>query len=224
MILLRASTSYDSPSTQATTTWRMVEKQPDDHPHIQGLFSWAEKARRLGVGDAGLKIDRPFIPDQEVDAYFEDIRKTRKLLTALYPDGNHKLDPETIRKNYCKVFLILLLTGNGCSISNFVCHHSLRDQHLPFRTRPLHFPHSPNVDFFTSFCHQQWEFCAQIFDYGTDQQFDAKDLILPIISIEKLGGGGSATVHKIGLHPAYNKLGRNRAPQNVRYIAECQFF
>ena len=202
----------------------MVEPQPDDHRHIQGLFSWAEKARRLGVGDAGLKIDRPFIPDQEIEAYFEDIRETKKLLAALYPDGNLQLDPETIRKKYPKVFLILLLTGNGRFISHFVRHDRLCDQYLPFTTRPLEFPHNSNVDLFTSFYHQQWEFCAQIFHDGPDQQFDAKDLILPIISIEKLGGGGSATVHKIGLHPAYNKLGGNSAPRNVRNIAECHFF
>ena len=224
MVLLRASTPNDSPSTKATTTSRMVEQQPDNHPHIQDLFSWAEKARRLGVGDAGLKIDRPFIPDQEVEACFEDIRKTRKLLAALYPDGNTQLDPETIRKMYPKVFLILLLTGNGRFISHFVRHASLSDQYLPFETRPHQFPSTPNDDFFASFCHRQWEFCAQIFHNGTDQDFDAKDLILPIISIEKLGGGGSATVHKIGMHPAYNKLGPNSTPRNVRNIVECQFF
>ena len=228
MVLLRASTPNDSPSTKTTTTSRMVEQQPDNHPHIQDVFSWAEKARRLGVGDAGLKIDRPFIPDQEVEAYFEDIRKIRKLLAALYPNGNPKLDPETIRKEYPKVFLILLLTGNGRFISHFVRHASLCDQKLPFQPRPHQFPHTSNDDsnddFFASFCHRQWEFCAQIFHNGTDQDFDAKGLILPIISIEKLGGGGSATVHKIGLHPAYNKLGPNSTPRNVRNIVECQFF
>lgn len=202
----------------------MVDQQPDDHPHIQELFSWAKEARRLGVGDTGLKLDRPFIPDPETKAYLKDIRKIKNLLAALDPDGNPQLDPETIRNKYPKVFLILLLTGNGRFISHFVRHDSLCDQYLPFRTRPHEFPHTSNIDFFTSFCRQQWEFCAQIFHYGTDQRFDEKDLILPIISIEKLEGGGSATVHKIGLHPAYNELGHNRIPQNVRSIAECQLF
>ena len=202
----------------------MVEKQHDDHPHIQNLLSWAKEARQLGVGDAELKIDRPFIPDQEVKAYLKDTRTIKDLLAALDLDGNPRLDPETIRKEYPKVFLILLLTGNGRFISHFVHHGSLCDQYLPFRTRPHEFPDDSNIDLFASFCRQQWEFCAQIFHDGPDQHFNTKDLILPIISIEKLGGGGSATVHKIGLHPAYNKLGRNRILRNVRNIAECPLF
>ena len=202
----------------------MVEQQPDNHPHIQDLFSWVEKARRLGVGDAGLKIDRPFIPDPEIEAYFEDIRQTRKLLAALDPDDNLQLDPERIRKKYPKVFLILLLTGNGRLISSFVPHDSLCDQYLPFQTRPHKFPHISNDDLFASFCHRQWEFCAQIFHDGTDQDFDAKDLILPIISIENRRGGGSATVHKIGLHPAYNKLGRNSTLRHVRKSQSANSF
>lgn len=200
----------------------MVEPQLDDNPHIQELLTWYEGARQLGIGNAGLEIDRPFIPDPEIEALFEDIRATKKLLAALFPNGNPQVDPETIRKKYTKVFLILLLTGNGRFIAWFVRHDSLCDRYLPFRSRPAGFPNSTtNGDFFPSFCREQWAFCARIFQFGIHQHFDAKDLILPIISKEKLGGGGSAIVHKINLHPAYNKLGRESLPRDVRYIAEC---
>ena len=188
----------------------MVEQQPEDHPDIQHLFKWAEGVRQLGVGDAELKTNRPFIPDSEIEAYLGDDRRIRKLLAAVKPGGNSQLNPVNIRTKYPKVFLILLLTGNGHFIAYFVRHDSLCDQYLPFRTKPQQFPHASKGDLFELFCSRQWEFCAQIFHDGDDQQFDAKDLILPIISKEKLGGGGSATVHKIVLHPAYNKLSGKR--------------
>lgn len=200
----------------------MVEPQRDNHLHIQDLITWAERARQLGIGDAGLEIDRPFIPDPDIEAYFDDIRPIRKLLAALFPSGAPQVDPETIRKKYAKVFLILLLTGNGHFIGSFVRHDGLCDRYLPFRSRPAHFPASTaEYDLFASFYRQQWEFCAQIFQYGIHLQFDKKDLILPIVSKEKLGGGGSAIVHKIKLHPAYNKLGCEGPSREVRNITEC---
>lgn len=198
----------------------MVEPQPDDHPHIQHLRTWAEEAHQLGIGDTGLEITRPFIADQDVKAYFKDIRTTRRLLTALFPDDNHQVDAETIRNKYPKVFLTLLLTGNGRFITWFVRYDCLCDQYLPFTVRPAHFPSSSHGDFFPSFYHQQWQFCAKIFQYGVHQQFDANDVILPITSKEKLGGGGSATVYMINLHPGYDKLDRESPSQDVSNIAK----
>ena len=52
-------------------------------------------------------------------------------------------------------------------------------------------------------------------------QFDEKDLILPIIYKKKLGRGGSSIVHKIELHPAYNKLGREAPSREVRNNTKC---
>lgn len=200
----------------------MVELQPDDHPHIQDLLTWAEGARRLGTGGAGLETDRPFIPVSEIEAYFQDIRPVKKLLAALFPHDPPQVDPETIRKNYAKVFLILVLTGNGRFIVSFVRHDSLCDRYLPFTSRPARFPPSTaNAGFFESFYHRQWEFCAPILQYGMNVQFDEKDLILPIIYKKKLGHGGSSIVHKIELHPAYNKLGREAPSREVRNNTKC---
>ena len=64
----------------------MGELQSDGHPHIQDLFTWAQGARRLGIGDAGLEIDRPFIPDPETETYFNNIRPIKKLLAVLFPN------------------------------------------------------------------------------------------------------------------------------------------
>lgn len=198
----------------------MREPQPDDHPHIQDLHTWATKVQQLGIDDTGLEINRPFIADQDVEAYFKDIRTTRKLLAALFRDDNHEVDAETIQKKYPKVFLTLLLTGNGRFITSFVQYDCLCDQYLPFRVRPPNFPSSSHGDFFPSFCRQQWQFCARVFQYGVHQQFDANDVILPITSKEKLGGGGSATVYKIILHAEYDKLGCESPSQDVSNIAK----
>lgn len=194
----------------------MVKTQPDDDTNIQDVLTWAKGARQLGIGDAGLEIDRPFIPEPDIEAYFEDIQRIQKLLAALFPNGAPQVHPETIRKKYTKVFLTLLLTGHGQFIKLFVRYDSLCDRYLPFRFQPAHFPQSTtDADFFTSFYRQQWEFCAPSFQYRVDVQFDDKDLILPIISKEKLGGGGSAIIHKIKVHPAYNMLGREGSSRDI---------
>ena len=199
----------------------MVEQQLDNHPDIQDLLTWAEGVQQLGIGENGLEIGRSFIPDPEIEAYFETVRPIQKLLAALFPYDPPQLDPETIRNKYIKVFLILILTSNGRFIASFLRHDSLSDQYLPFKSRPNHFPPSTaDLNFFTSFYRRQWEFCARIFEHAIHQQLD-EDLILPIIYKEKLGGGGSAVVHQIKLHPAYDKLSRQGRAREVRNSPEC---
>ena len=195
----------------------MVELQPDNHTDIQDLLTWAERARRQGIGDPGLGIGAPFIPNPDIDAYL-DIRRIKKLLAALFPDGAPHVYPEIIRNKYAKVFLILLLTGNGRFIEEVACHDNLCDRRLPFLSRPAHFPLS-TADIFHSFYDRQWEFCARTFQYETKQQFHKRE-ILPIVLKKKLGGGGSAMVHMIELHPAYNKLGCEGPCREVRNVAE----
>lgn len=186
----------------------MDEQQPDNHPDLQDLLTWAEGVRQPGIGGNGLEIGRSFMPDPDIEAYFKTVRPIQKLLAALFPFVAPQMDPETIRKKYIKVFLILLFTSNGRFIASFLRHDNLSDQYLPFKSRPNHFPPSTaDPDFFTSFYRRQWEFCARTFEYAIHQQLD-EDLILPIIYKKKLGGGGSAVVHQIKLHPAYDKLSR----------------
>ena len=197
----------------------MVKQQPDDNPYIQDHFTWAKKARVQGIGNTtGLVIDRQFIPDPEIEAYFDSVRPIKNLVAALFPDDAIQVDLEAIRKKYARVFLILLSIGKGSFITSFLCCDSLSDQYLPFRVQPDRFPASTaDANFFASFYRIQWEFCARIFEPAIHQQFD-DDLILPIIYKEKLGGGGSAVVHKIKLHPAYNKLDHSG---EVRNRVEC---
>ena len=209
---------------KVTTANKMVQQQPDNHPDLHDLLTWAEGVRQPGIGDNALEIGRSFIPDSEIEAYFETVRPIQKLLAALFPHGAPQMDPETIRKKYIKVFLILLLTSNGRFIALFLRHDNLSDQYLPFKSQPNHFPPSTaDPNFFTSFYRRQWEFCARIFEYAIHQQLD-EDLILPIIYKEKLGGGGSAVVHQIKLHPAYDKLSRQGHAREVRKSSECPIF
>ena len=200
----------------------MVTQQPDNNPHIQDHFTWVNKARLQGIGSTiGLVIDRPFIPDPDIEAYFDSVQPIKKLVAALFPDDATQVDLEAIRKKYAKVFLILLRIGKGSFITSFLRYDSLSDQYLPFRLRPDRFPASTaDAKFFESFYEHQWEFCARRFEHAIHQQFD-DHLILPIIEKEKLGGGGSAVVHKIKLHAAYNNLTRVDHSREVRIRAEC---
>ena len=200
----------------------MVTQQPDDHPCIQDHFTWVNRARLQGIGNTtGLVIDRNFIPDPDIEAYFDSVRPIKNLVAALFPDVATQVDLEAIRKKYAKVFLILLQIGKGSFITSFLRYDSLSDQYLPFRIRPDLFPASTaDVKFFESFYEHQWEFCARRFEPEIHQQFD-DHLILPIIKKEKLGGGGSAVVHKIKIHAAYNKLTRVDHSEEVRNRAEC---
>lgn len=200
----------------------MVGLQPDNNPNLQDFLHWINEARCMGSGDAGddagLQLNRPFIPYREVQAYFKEPQRVRKLLEALYPDIEHNVDPNAIWKYYSNVFSILLLIGKGHYINHFVQYDSLCDHHLPFGNKPTSFPiASTDPHFFTSFCNQQWEFCPPAFQYHMDKRFEPNEA-LPIIKKQKLAGGGSATIYKITLHPDYNQMSPNVNSEQVKFM------
>lgn len=156
--------------------------------------------------DASLALNRPFIPTPKLQTYFRDLRHIQQLLEALFAESERTIHPEEIQRNYSIVFSILLLIGKGRYIKCFVRHDHLRDQYLPFKSKPTSFPKaSADVDFFDSFRKQQWEFCARTFEENMDKHFDAEE-VLPIINMKLLAGGVSAKTFQIILHESYNKL------------------
>jgi hypothetical protein len=181
--------------------------QPDHDPVIQEFINWVGNDSSRGILGPAPEVNCPFMPDPKLETYFRNHRKVREILRALFPDGDLPVGPEWIGRKCAKVFSILLLIGKGEFIAHFIKHESLRDNYLPFKSRPIDFPTATNDPrFFESFYKQQWTFCAQVFQYNEiDMRLD-KDRILPIIHKEKIAGGGSAVAYKIILHAAYNRL------------------
>jgi hypothetical protein len=84
----------------------------------------------------------------------------------------------------------------------------LSDIHLPFNPErpPAHAPHTAgDQSFWQEFCKAQWKFCARVMEELSDKHIES-DQILPIISKKRLGGGGSANIWLVKIHPFYNKL------------------
>ena len=185
----------------------MVESQPDHNSDIQNFQQWARDARCVtSGGDTRDELTQSFIPNPKLESYLRVPRRVRSLLEALFPGNELPVEPEEVRKKYSKVFVILLLIGKGRYIENFVGRDSLCDQHLPFESKPSAFPiESTDPHFFKKFHDIQWELCAPYFDDATNKQFEPNE-ILPIIHKEKLAGGGNATIYKIKIHEAYNRL------------------
>ena len=89
-------------------------------------------------------------------------------------------------------------------IHHFQQYQSLRDQKLPHRTRPDVFPFT-SPDKFEEFKDAQWQFCVPTLEYNMKDRYKEED-ILPIITKEKIGEGGSAIVYKVVVDDSYNRL------------------
>ena len=193
--------------------------QPDHEPELQDFFRFLESKRQQGISGAlePAEDNCHFIPDPDLQAYFGDKDRLRRILRAILPPSEPLLtDLSTIKNHYAKVFSILLCIGKGGYIDYFARYESLNDQKLPFDERPQYFPSTASVegDFFSSFYEQQWMFCAATFTYKRHNEWQARR-ILPIVCKEELSGGGSAITYKIDLHPAYNSLYPRQNSQRV---------
>ncbi|KKY16055.1 putative protein kinase domain-containing protein [Diplodia seriata] len=174
----------------------------------QEFHEWIESQRMRGFGAPDLTTNSRsvYVPQQRIDEYFEAGRNVGEILYRLNPDGNLKTYQSTIVKDYSRVLCILLLLGQGHQIEIFVRHTSLCDTRLPFEHKPAHFPvDDDGVDFFERFKEVQWQFCAQPLTYNMDLVYEDAH-ILPIITKDPIGTGGSAQIFKITLHQAYDEL------------------
>ena len=129
----------------------------------------------------------------------------KDLLDAVL-DSNQRpaVDPDYVREHYLQSFAILLCIGQGRFIHHFIKYNSLRDQKLPYHTKPDNFPFT-TPDIFEDFKRGQWQFCASKLEYKMDSCFKEEE-ILPITYKDQIGEGGSAIIYKIVIEGDYNSL------------------
>lgn len=182
--------------------------QPDHAaPVIQELLEWVPKNSINGTNGPLATPNHLFMPLPDLEAYLKAQSRTSKLLHALYFERDHHVVVDILEKWYIRVFTILTLIGKGRYIEHFVQHHNLRDPQLPFLEKPAHFPIDPSdPTFWNSFYEEQFAFCPHYFRFNENYTTLEDLCILPIISKEKLGQGGSAAIYKIKLHSYYDQL------------------
>lgn len=194
--------------------------QPDEAQPIQHFFQWADRQlehQRLDDSAERLELN----PIKPIQAYFVNnkFEKLNDVLAALFRPQDPPDLAEVIVQRYTAVFSILLYIGKGTFIEHFAEHSSLDDGHLPLdpSSKPVFFPRSSGGDLFERFCRQQWRFCCPTFrqNHLNNEHFH-EERILPILSKERLGQGGSAVLHKIRLYDEYNEL----LPENVKKVRE----
>ncbi|KAB2577294.1 hypothetical protein DBV05_g4043 [Lasiodiplodia theobromae] len=183
----------------------MGEAHLDRELH-QEFHDWIKTQTLRGIGAPDLAANPSYVPQQRIDEYFKADKNIGQILQRLDPDGNLKVYQNTIVQKYSKVFCTLLLIGQGHHIETFVRHFGLCDLRLPFEQKPEHFPIGDDgVDFFERFKAEQWQFCAQPLTYNMNLVYEDAQ-ILPIMTKDRIGDGGSSDIFKITLHQAYDEL------------------
>ena len=185
---------------------------------IQGLVQWVPRHSKLGTCGASAQPDSPFVPFPDLKNYLKSDNRTSRLLRAIYSRREHTVDVENLENWYLRAFTILILIGKGEYIKLFTQHPGLQDQPLPFLVKPASFPIDPNdPHFWDKFYDQQFTFCAHTFRLNDNFKLHESS-ILPIVSKELLGSGGSAAIYKIQLHPFYDGLGAAASTSNVSLL------
>jgi hypothetical protein len=185
--------------------------QRDEHPDIQTFLEWVRKNIEYAVLDPNREERRAFIPLKTIQEHFTEDGGARlnDLLAAVFTPRDPPVDPDDILENYTTIFCILIEIGKGRFIENFSS-WGLGDRMLPFESGdppPSHFPtDTDDPNFYEKFCERQWKFCALEFKARMTNIRCHPDRILPIVSKERITGGGSAMLYRIKLHSAYNKL------------------
>lgn len=185
----------------------MVESYAQHDDAQQAFHKWrlSSEARLPGIRGPDFETTCFFIPRSNLKDYFERPRRVENLLDAVLNDHERPaVDANYVRDHYLQSFATLLCIGEGRMIHHFQQHKALRDQKLPYRTRPDEFP-TTTPDKFEDFKEAQWQFCASDLEYGMNDRFKEEE-ILPLILKEKIGEGGSAIIYKIVVDEGYNSL------------------
>lgn len=194
----------------------MLRSQQDEHHAIQHFFHWREDNQRQGCAGSGNPSESFFLPYAAAKIYLSERQRVQDLLEAVFPEEDYAQYPDitAIQESYCNVFCILLCIGQARFINHFI-RHEIDDQHLPLKAKPDAFPQS-STPFWDKFERRQWEFCAPIFKYNMDKEFDATGYVLPIIEKKELRKGGSgASTYKIVLHESYDRLHPDHRKRSV---------
>lgn len=185
----------------------MVETYAQHDDTVQAFHKWrcSSEAQLPGTGGPNLDTECSFIPRSKLEEFFKKHHQIENLLDAVLNSRDRPaVDPSYVQEHYLQSFATLLCIGEGNMIHYFQQYSSLRDQKLPYRTRPDEFPVT-TPDKFEDFKNAQWQFCAPKLEYGMSNRFKEED-ILPIIRKEQIGEGGSAIIYKIVVDESYNWL------------------
>ena len=184
---------------------------------LEAFRRWRSSSATLlpGTGGPTFEANCQFIPRPKLEEYFKKPNQLENLLTAvLDPKQSHAVDANYVRSYYSLSFAILLCIGEGHMIHHFQQYQSLRDEKLPHNSRPDDFP-TMTPDQYEKFADVQRQFCSPNLEYSMNSRYKEKD-ILPIISKEKIGEGGSAIVYKIVVAEGYNSLRPQSQSKPVR--------
>ena len=185
----------------------MVAPSAQHNEALQAFHTWkrSTEAQSSGIGGPQFETVCPFIPCANLEEYFRRYGRLEGLLDAVLDSSERpEVEPDYVRKHYLQSFAILLCIGEGRLIHHFQQYISLRDQKLPYHTRPDDFPIT-TPDKFEFFKQEQWQFCASKLEYNMNGRFKEED-ILPITYKDPIGEGGSAIIYKIVIEENYNSL------------------
>ena len=155
-------------------------------------------------GSNSSSSEAKFIQFYALHDYF-DANRTGEVFKLL---SQPNLGNEIRRKNYLRVFSILVFIGKAEYITQFIRYPGLDDRHLPFLS-PTHPPHNwpPIEEFYPAFYSAQWQFCPQKF--ARENLWNVcfeEDHILPIVEKIQMRKGRNAVIYKIKVLENYNTL------------------
>ena len=169
-------------------------------------FAWFVNGR-LSTGRDVLLNERFYLSRDAKREYWTR-RKVLAALRAQLPSPSVAV--EIIQDGYLGVFSTLAYCQHISHLKQFFISPSLHDDHFPLSRPPVQWPTAPIADkLFSSIRRDQSLFFPLIFDRRrlVDHPV-APDRVLPITDIQVLreGDEGEASVYKIKVDPAYNKL------------------
>ena len=183
--------------------------QNDVEPELQAFQKWCvdDQNNLQGVKDRDNDQKARFIPQGQLEKYLCATERVERLLEALFKGEQMGISADKIRAHYLRAFAILIRIGRGTWIKLFIHYDGLRDKNLPFRDRPGEFPETSLAaeDDFARFQQVQWQFCAYVMEWEMSADLHP-DRILPIVSKEPIGRGGSAYIYKIKINPENDSL------------------
>lgn len=149
-----------------------------------------------------------FIPAGRVKDHFcSDLNRVRDLIRAAGVN-EYEVSAKHLANKWCKVFCILALINKLEFIGTFATYNTLWDGRLPFTEKepPSNFPRDAgDPQFYEKFRAAQWQFCALELETLNGLHVDDQ-VIIPVVNREEVGGGGTAKVYRVEVHPEYDLL------------------
>jgi len=153
-----------------------------------------------------------YYPYDSLRRYFEDAPRLKNILKALLPPAYFPFDERLLRRDYIKVFSILLGLKRGDAIVDFVGNDNFSDQHLPFNDPVAFAELTRDKGLFNEFSEYQWRFCTPKLE-GFDKRWEPRR-ILPFEVLQELGRGVNRT-YLVKVDRAYNEL-RNESESELK--------